>query len=630
VIDKIRKGNNARTLLDYLFGPGRSDEHRDQHIVAGWRNLDTLEPPIGANGKRDLRDLADQINALLAARGRLGQKGTVWHCVLSAAPDDPLLSDEQWNAVAAEFMHQMGLAPRDDPMGVRWVAVRHGLSKDGIHHVHIVAALARQDGQPPSIHRDFVRARKACLAIEKQFGLRATAAADCTAVPRPSRAEQEQAARNGRSEPTRVTLRRIVQDAAAGAVSEDDFLARVRDAGARIRLRNSADQPGRAAGYAVCLPPEKAGTRTPVWFSGGKLAPDLTLPKLRRRWEHPATASPGPHPAARNQPRPSSSLEPKSVRAFLRSAACSAAEQARNEHGFFRLLDDAGILVRYRYSTVNPGEVTDYSLSVPGHGDEHGDPNWYSGGRLSDTLSLPRLRHRWDARAPGGRLPVALSPEERHAIWADVIRLTREGADELHRLAPGDPAAASDVAWATADALRASARAIGGVSGRKIRRSADDFERAARATYRTVPRPTVAGNGLRTASRLLGALRSAAGPVRIDVLLENLIALIEETARLRDMQARVHQAIAARTAAERLTALRRDPALRPERPTHRIDPEQTPSSTAAGAAARLAQTDQLGAARLLRPVPVPLQPGLSPQVPRSPAAHQGKPRGAGS
>jgi hypothetical protein len=623
VIDKIRKGDNARTLLSYLFGPGRSDEHRDQHIVAGWRNPGTLEPPIGANGKRDLRALADQLNGLLAARGRLGQKDTVWHCVLSAAPEDHLLSDGQWNAIAAEFMHQMGLAPRDDPMGVRWIAVRHGLSKDGIDHVHIVAALARQDGQPPSIHRDFVRARKACLAIEKQFGLRPTAAADCTAVPRPSRAEQEQAARNGRTEPPRITLRRIVQDAAAVAVSENDFLARIRESGARIRLRNSAEQPGIATGYAVSLPPEKAGTRKPVWFSGGKLAPDLTLPKLRRRWERPGTATHAPHAAAGNQPRPGTSLAAKSVRALLRSAACSAAEQARNEPGFFRLLNDAGILVRYRYSIVNPGEITGYSLSVPGHGDEHGDLNWYSGARLSQHLTMPRLRHRWDAQAPGGRLPVALSPEERHAIWADVIRLTREGADKLRRLAPGDPAAASDVAWATADALRASARAIGGAPGRKIRRSADDFDRAARATYRTVPRPTMAGNGLRTASRLLGALRSAGGPVRIDVLLENLIALIEETARLRDIQARVHQAIAARTAAERLTVLRRDWVLRPERPVRRAAPGQASGSGPAGAAARSAQMDRLGTAGLPRAVPVPPQTVPSPR----PGRHRDNPRG---
>jgi hypothetical protein len=41
-------------------------------------------------------------------------------------------------------------------------------------------------------------------------------------------------------------------------------------------------------GYAVGLPGDLSKNSTQVWFSGGKLAPDLTLPKLRHRWD-PAT-----------------------------------------------------------------------------------------------------------------------------------------------------------------------------------------------------------------------------------------------------------------------------------------------------------------------------------------------------
>jgi hypothetical protein len=101
---------------------------------------------------------------------------------------------------------------------------------------------------------------------------------------------------------------------------------------------------------------------------------------------------------------------------------------------------------------------------------------------------MPRLRRQWGT--PGiSRSLAAMSPPERHIIWADVIRLTSDGAAEMRRLAPSDPEATADVAWATADALRASARAIGGAPGRQIRRSADDFDRAAHAAYRTIPRP---------------------------------------------------------------------------------------------------------------------------------------------
>jgi hypothetical protein len=596
--------------------------------VAGWLPPAEIEPPLGPGGQRDFRDLISDLNSPLDAVGRHGAKDSVWHCVLSAAPDDPLLSDEQWNHIAEEFMDQMGLAPRDDPDGVRWAAVRHGLSKDGIDHVHIVATLARQDGRAPNVYRDFVRARKACQAIEKRFGLRATAAADATAVPRPTRAEHEQAQRNRRSEPDRVTLRRIVQDAAATAVSEQDFFARIRDSGAGIRMRNAADQPGTATGYAVALPAGPAGGgRKTIWFGGGKLAPDLTLPKLRRRWDHatgtgraaPATASAG------------QGMDARSARAFLRSAARSAAEQARNEAGFFRLLDDAGILVKYRYSELNPGEVTGYSLTLPGHADENGGLQWYGGGRLADNLTMPKLRRRWDAGGKDGPIPVGLSPSERHAIWNDFIRITGEGAAEMQRLAPGDPAAASDIAWATADALRATARTIGGSPGRQIGRAADDFDRAARMTYRTIPRQTPTGSRLRTASRMLSVLRPGGGPViRLDRLIASLIALVEEVARLRETQRQAHQAEAARAAEGHLRVAHRDEEQRLARleTARRESAARTAAASGARpAAARVAGLDVPAAHSRTQPGGNAPHPAMEP--PRAPMPHRRNPGGPG-
>jgi hypothetical protein len=112
-----------------------------------------------------------------------------------------------YREIATEFMHQMGPAPRDDPYGVRWVAVRHGLSTGGVDHIHIAATLARQDCTLPRIHNDFLRARMACQSIERQFGLTATAPADRTAAVRPTRAETEQARRGAGKEPPRVALR---------------------------------------------------------------------------------------------------------------------------------------------------------------------------------------------------------------------------------------------------------------------------------------------------------------------------------------------------------------------------------------------------------------------------------------
>ncbi len=60
-----------------------------------------------------------------------------------------------------------------------------------------------------------------------------------------------------------------------------------------VRTRLSARTPGQITGYAVALPTGATPAGGPVWYSGGKLAPDLTLPKLRHRWHNP-TASTGP------------------------------------------------------------------------------------------------------------------------------------------------------------------------------------------------------------------------------------------------------------------------------------------------------------------------------------------------
>jgi hypothetical protein len=76
-------------------------------------------------------------------------------------------------------------------------------------------------------------------------------------------------------------LRRRVR-AAAGACSDlPSFLERLRADGVLVRERYSQRTPGEVTGYAVALRPDG---REPVWFGGGKLAPDLTLPKLQARW----------------------------------------------------------------------------------------------------------------------------------------------------------------------------------------------------------------------------------------------------------------------------------------------------------------------------------------------------------
>ena len=139
---------------------------------------------------------------------------------------------------------------------MRWVAVRHAPD-----HIHLVATLARQDRHRPSLWNTYRKLRDACRDTEEWFGLRSTPPADRTAARRATRAETEQAARRGQDEPPRVTLRREVCTAAAGARTEDEFFARLAQAGVLVRRRYSTQNPGQVTGYAVGLPGHTAQGR---------------------------------------------------------------------------------------------------------------------------------------------------------------------------------------------------------------------------------------------------------------------------------------------------------------------------------------------------------------------------------
>jgi len=238
-------------------------------------------------------EVREALAELVAARALGPEKRPVYHLVIAARKDaetgelvDRWLSDGEWADIAETYLDRIGLAPRGDDLGVRWVAVRHADD-----HVHVVATLARQDGRRVFPHNDFWRAGEASRAVEAKYGLTVTAASDRTAAKRPSYAEAQKAARRGQAEPVRETLRRSVRTAAAGAASPAEFLERLRDEGLLVRERMSERTPGQITGYAVALPDAIDPGGQPIYYGGGKLAADLTLPKLRRRWDPAAPDS---------------------------------------------------------------------------------------------------------------------------------------------------------------------------------------------------------------------------------------------------------------------------------------------------------------------------------------------------
>lgn len=230
MIGKVTKGNGVQKLLWYLWGPGRANEHTDAHLVAAWgapgeQDLADLEPSR-AGGRPDVRPLARLLEQPLATQ-TCPPAMVIWQCSLRLAPEDRHLTDAEWEHVSREVLDRTGFAPRDDPDGCRWVAMRHGPD-----HIHLAVVLARQDGRPVNTRNDFYKLGEACRDLEAQYGLRRTQARDRTGPRRPSRAELEKAERAGKQLTSRDELRVEVRLAAAAADNQTEFFERLRSGSA--------------------------------------------------------------------------------------------------------------------------------------------------------------------------------------------------------------------------------------------------------------------------------------------------------------------------------------------------------------------------------------------------------------
>ena len=98
--------------------------------------------------------------------------GHAWYCLLSLRHEEGMLTDEQWSAIARDFVAAMEL---DDSQGTkaprRWAAIRHGVSKNGNDNIHVVVSPVREDAAKASTHLDFRRAQCAARTLEIRHGL---------------------------------------------------------------------------------------------------------------------------------------------------------------------------------------------------------------------------------------------------------------------------------------------------------------------------------------------------------------------------------------------------------------------------------------------------------------------------
>ena len=277
------RGENATGLLGYLFGPGEANEHVNPRVIAGWEGY---PEPATVEGRPDHRKLGALLDATWRGAGMTKDDKPVYHVSVALAkavpeeglPADPHISDRQFAEVADAMVRRVGLDP------CRWVAVRHDV--EGATHAHIVATLATESGKRwHPLRGDFFRLGEAARDFEAKWNLRRTPARDGSAPARETRGETAKTTRNGWRQPTRTMLREQVRAVAGASESVEDFLRRLAAEGVLVEPRLSPTT-GEPTGYSVAIDrTSKDGKVEQVWFGGGKLAADLTLPKLRQRWD---------------------------------------------------------------------------------------------------------------------------------------------------------------------------------------------------------------------------------------------------------------------------------------------------------------------------------------------------------
>ncbi|MFI6689938.1 mobilization protein [Streptomyces sp. NPDC050485] len=282
----LGKGPHAtRRTIGYLFGKGRANEHTDPHLVASWNGF---APDPGRSPHRPQKEveaqLAAQLDQPVKMLGDKAPKYTVWHCPVRAAPEDPILTDTQWAEIARRMVAAAGIAPDRDEEACRWVAVRHADD-----HIHIAATLVRQDGRRPERGYDQRAVQREARRIEADYGLRRLKQGDGTGAKRPTSKEHFKAKRLGQDAATRDVLRLRVRRAVAAAADETEFFALLKATGVTVRLKLGPS--GDALGCNFALPKDTNDKGEPVFYAGSTLAPDLSLPKIRKSL---ATSSPEP------------------------------------------------------------------------------------------------------------------------------------------------------------------------------------------------------------------------------------------------------------------------------------------------------------------------------------------------
>jgi hypothetical protein len=281
MIAKVTRGASGRGLIRYLLGPGRANEHTDQRVITSGLVLGGEALASGNLSAQEISDLGAALDEANDAYGTNPMGGHLYHLSLSLPPGDRLLSDEEWAQISQVVVESLGFEGRGTQPAA-WAAIGHGMSAQGNQHIHIAASLVRIDGSKVDIWRDRLTLSRVSAELEDAYGLSVVEGREGRGLPGLSRAELERTTREQLAEPPRVTLARLVREASVASKDEAEFVRRLRGSGALVRPRFETDGQHEVVGYSVAI--RTTGGAAPIWFGGGKLAKDLSLPHLRQFW----------------------------------------------------------------------------------------------------------------------------------------------------------------------------------------------------------------------------------------------------------------------------------------------------------------------------------------------------------
>lgn len=294
---QIAVGTGPGSLVTYLFGPGRHNEHEGQRLIAGsrmieagFRGVDLAADPRARHGLAQEFDAAwrqvrrERGLPLIPVEGERARGAAradrVFHGVLSLSEREGRLSDEKWAELAHEFVQQMDFVDSKNGADCAWMAVHHGASKDGNDHLHIAVNLVRDDGRRWNDRQSKRRTAQAAASIAAKHSLEVTFDKELSSgIGNVTRPEWERA-RAANREPDRIVARRILEGAALAANTEADFVRTARAAGLIVVPRRGTAQGASPVGYSVKVRDSKDG----IFYSPSKMDKSLGLEELRRHY----------------------------------------------------------------------------------------------------------------------------------------------------------------------------------------------------------------------------------------------------------------------------------------------------------------------------------------------------------